>query len=227
MEIHRPKPWHGFRELLKEIGTIVVGVLIALGGEQIVQSLDRHAEVDEARRVLRSEIAANAGQGRTSIEVQRCIVTGLDTFVAWANGGPHPPALDKPPPEIFRPHTSAWEVVKAGAAAHMPLEERLAYTRFYDSAHYLEGSTAIEIPLLLRLVGQNAKAALTPVDAKQILEDAAGVRIMEAVRAGNILGMVEAAKSMGVQPEPMAAQDRDFLAEFCPHGIAPLPPTSS
>lgn len=224
MDIHRPKPWHGLRELLKEVGIIVIGVLIALGGEQVVQSLDRRVEVDEARRVLRSEIAANVGQARTSIEVQRCVSVQLDTFVAWANGGPHPPEIQKG--EVFKPHTSAWEVVKAGAAAHMPLEERLAYTRFYDNARYLAENTEVEIPLLLRLAVQDAKAALTPADAKQIVEDVAGVRLLETIRTGDILGMVGAAKSMGVQPEPMAAQDRDYLAAYCgPQAIAPIPRT--
>jgi hypothetical protein len=28
--------------------------------------------------------------------------------------------------------TSAWDVVKVGAAAHMPLQERLAYSAVYD-----------------------------------------------------------------------------------------------
>ena len=40
MDIHRPKAWHGGRELLKEIAIIVLGVLIALGAEQAVQAFD-------------------------------------------------------------------------------------------------------------------------------------------------------------------------------------------
>ena len=39
MDIHKPKPWHGRSEFLKEIGTIVIGVLIAIGGEQLVEML--------------------------------------------------------------------------------------------------------------------------------------------------------------------------------------------
>ena len=37
MDIHKPKPWRGWPEFLKEIGTIVIGVLIALGAEQGVE----------------------------------------------------------------------------------------------------------------------------------------------------------------------------------------------
>jgi hypothetical protein len=32
MDIHKPKPWHGVREFLKEYVIIVVGVLTALAG---------------------------------------------------------------------------------------------------------------------------------------------------------------------------------------------------
>ena len=34
MEIHKPKPIHNWRDFLKEVGTIVLGVCVALGAEQ-------------------------------------------------------------------------------------------------------------------------------------------------------------------------------------------------
>ena len=46
MEIHRPKAVHSWRELLKEIGIIVIGVVIALGAEQAVESLHWMRQVD-------------------------------------------------------------------------------------------------------------------------------------------------------------------------------------
>ena len=39
MDIHKPKPWHGVREFLKEYVIIVVGVLTALAAEQGVEWL--------------------------------------------------------------------------------------------------------------------------------------------------------------------------------------------
>jgi hypothetical protein len=38
MHVHLPKALHGWRELAKEVGIIVLGVLIALTFEQIVQN---------------------------------------------------------------------------------------------------------------------------------------------------------------------------------------------
>jgi hypothetical protein len=37
VEIHKPKPVHNWREFLTELGTIVLGICIALGGEQALE----------------------------------------------------------------------------------------------------------------------------------------------------------------------------------------------
>jgi hypothetical protein len=37
MRVHLPKPLHGWRAFVGEVGVIVLGVLIALGAEQMVQ----------------------------------------------------------------------------------------------------------------------------------------------------------------------------------------------
>ena len=55
MDIHKPKPWHGVREFLKEYVIIVVGVLTALGAEQAVEWLHWRHEVASARQTLRPE----------------------------------------------------------------------------------------------------------------------------------------------------------------------------
>ena len=38
MHFHLPKPLHGWREFWGEVGIIVIGVLIALGAQQVVES---------------------------------------------------------------------------------------------------------------------------------------------------------------------------------------------
>ena len=58
MDIHKPKPWHGLREFLKEYVIIVVGVLTALGAEQAVDWLHWRHEVAEARQALPGAMCA-------------------------------------------------------------------------------------------------------------------------------------------------------------------------
>ncbi|HEY2358891.1 MAG TPA: hypothetical protein VGH86_15675 [Phenylobacterium sp.] len=52
MDIHKPKPWHGVREFLKEYLIIVVGVLTALSAEAGVEWLHWRHQTDVARREL-------------------------------------------------------------------------------------------------------------------------------------------------------------------------------
>jgi hypothetical protein len=59
VEIHKPKPAHNWRELLTEIGVVVIGVCIALGAEQAVEWVHWRNEVGAAREVLREEIGGN------------------------------------------------------------------------------------------------------------------------------------------------------------------------
>lgn len=59
MEIHKPKPIHNWREFLTELGTIVLGIVIAIGLEQLVESWHWAGEVKTARQAIKAEMAAN------------------------------------------------------------------------------------------------------------------------------------------------------------------------
>src|ERR1700761_7939455 len=73
MDIHKPKPWRGWRELAKEIGTIVIGVLIALGAEQAVEWLHWRHEVEAERRALLSEVRDNLDAVQARLTIQDCV----------------------------------------------------------------------------------------------------------------------------------------------------------
>lgn len=231
MEIHRPKPWHGWRELAKEVGVIVIGIAIALAGEQAVEVLHRRAEVAEARHALRSEIAADAAAALANIEKERCLAARLDRDAAWAIGdaGVHPRAPGRPAMQVSIPGrpffpmgTSNWQVVKTGAAAQMPLVERLVYSRFYDDAEQENLNIRDEIPMLLRLSSDSANTPLTPADSRAILQDVAALRKLATVRLGTNAALVDAAKAIGVEPAAMTAAQRENLTTTCgPLGLTP------
>jgi hypothetical protein len=78
MHVHLPKPLHGWRAFTGEVGIIVVGVLIALGAEQVMEAIHWRNQVAEAERAMSFELGDSVGQ---SIERQRldtCIERRLD-----------------------------------------------------------------------------------------------------------------------------------------------------
>jgi len=129
MDIHKPKPWHGLREFLKEYVIIVVGVATALSAEAGVEWLHwRHAIADsraelaaDARNIIRVAAEREAQSpclARQFAEIQgildRAAVTGRLEPVAAVNG----------------PTRRAWTIRSFEPAAsgqvlpHMPVQER-------------------------------------------------------------------------------------------------------
>jgi hypothetical protein len=82
MDIHKPKPWRGVREFLKEYVIIVVGVLTALGAEQGVEWLHWQHEVAVADTGLRHELRFDGLYAFESIAAWPCEQKRLDELSA-------------------------------------------------------------------------------------------------------------------------------------------------
>src|SRR5476649_319958 len=94
MDIHKPKPWHGVREFLKEYAIIVVGVLTALGAEQAVEAAHWHQKVAVVRSALQGELANDRARWETDVTQIGCISREIEAFERWESGG----SRGAPPP---------------------------------------------------------------------------------------------------------------------------------
>ena len=72
MHFHLPKPLHGWREFAGEVGIIVIGVLIALGAEQVVESSHDRLQVEKMRSRLGSELSNNLINVYERLAIDRC-----------------------------------------------------------------------------------------------------------------------------------------------------------
>src|SRR5213083_2377884 len=54
-----PTPGHSWRAFLGELGVVVLGVMIALAAQQVVDTLHWRGEVADARQAMAHEILAN------------------------------------------------------------------------------------------------------------------------------------------------------------------------
>ena len=136
MDVHKPKPWHSFRELLREISTIVIGVLIALGAQQVVEAANWRREVADFRDSVRGEMSRDLWTYPYRSAQKRCINARLDELQRWLDSwragrpltltGP----IGIPISAVIR--TSAWDGRDPATLAHMARSERVEYGFLYS-----------------------------------------------------------------------------------------------
>lgn len=221
MDIHKPKPWHGLREFLKEYLIVVVGVLTALGAEQIVEVLHTDAEVREARHALREEIRTDMSIVAWGMEEDKCLLAQLPAYAAWARGAPKPPAFRTVLPEFG---TSSWDTVKTGAVPHMPLKERLAIGALYDALGNQQKVIDIQRSSSQVLFGAYERDALSQADAGRVLDAVAVERQLTNFHTSNGMSLLARAADLGVRPDPLSSSARGELARLCGQGGASSPP---
>ena len=139
MDIHKPKPWHGVREFLKEYLIIVIGVLTALGAEAVVERLHENRLSDEAKAAVRAEINVNltnlarrAGPNGT----ESCIARRLDELEALLDRA-DATGVWTPPANVdtlgrLEIQTQRWDAaMAAGRASLLSSDEQRAFGRVY------------------------------------------------------------------------------------------------
>lgn len=137
MHFHLAKPLHGWREFIGEVGIIVIGVLIALGAEQVVESWHWTNQVTEFRDALDSELSYDLGTYQYRLIQGRCVKARLDQLERWlAQSRRGLNSRSSGPismPMRLAPRTSAWEARSGEVYNHIPLKARLAYGAAYDN----------------------------------------------------------------------------------------------
>jgi hypothetical protein len=73
MNFHLPKPLHGWREFTGEVGIIVIGVLIALGAQQLVENWQWRSEVRETDQRLVREIQVDLADAYERFAIDPCL----------------------------------------------------------------------------------------------------------------------------------------------------------
>lgn len=82
MHFHLPKPLHGWREFFGEVGVVVLGILIALGGEQIVEKVHERIVAEEAREQVNQELATDFAVLGNRVRCDPCIARQVEDVMA-------------------------------------------------------------------------------------------------------------------------------------------------
>jgi hypothetical protein len=136
MSLKIPTPIHGWRVFLGEVGVIVLGVLIALAAQRVVDTLNWRSEVAGFRDALREELNLNLGTYPYRAKQKACIAERLDELQRWLDGWRNGQGQKLAGPigmvtsHLIR--TNVWDSRDPDTFAHMPRHEKLEYSFLFS-----------------------------------------------------------------------------------------------
>jgi len=135
MRLNLPGPLRGWREFFGEVGIIVLGVLIALGAQQLVEGIHKRNDVAQLVAALRAELADDRARWEHMRASDPCTLQRLDAIERWLETAPAKAKLSNSfRLFLWNMHSSAWDLAKTSpATADIPLKERLTYASLYGA----------------------------------------------------------------------------------------------
>ena len=207
MEIHKPKPIHNWREFLKEVATIVLGVGLALAAEQSVEAYHEAQLAREARAAIREEMTGDVARLRYRLASQRCIqkrIGEITTLLAgWADGKEIPAGLEIGYPGDVLFSDQRWQAnLNSGRFSREAEPEQASQTAFYTLLQIIAENERDEHLTWdqLRMLDQGSHF-LTPAYRPRLIETLARARA-NARDIGTFSGAIlRMAKDQGLVPD--------------------------
>jgi hypothetical protein len=242
MHMHLPKPLHGWREFVGEVGIIVIGVLIALGAEQVLESWHWHRQANETVLAIKDELAGDYAQAVEAASVAPCVdrqLVDLEAALVKPDFTAVPAYTDSALNRFVvrtpsRPWAdSAWKAATSeGTVSHLAADLRESLQAFYHQISVMELNARQVDVLSWRL-----RALALPATADQRgraiqdIEELRGHIDYMALVANQLMGRADAI-NMRPSAEFIRPQMRSSgTAKFCQaHGIPlgrpdPTPPS--
>lgn len=134
MEVHKPKAIHGWRDVLKEWGIIVLGVLTALAAEQTVEALHHREIVATGEAALRDNFSRFIQYTAEADHEAPCMAARAAELRTILDNAGKARRLGRVGP-IPQPYPLPWQIdtweamVASGAAPYLPHARTVLYSR--------------------------------------------------------------------------------------------------
>lgn len=237
MEIHKPKPVHNWREFLIELGTITLGVGIALAAEQAVEWYHWHNKVAEARAVIATELASSVGNAVERMMVERCGERRLDALEKILDGasrsGQLPPVGDVGAMPLRQWTSGAWDGVLASqTATHFPRQQLADLAMIYGYIRKADAFGEGEVAAWTDLSGMSGPGRrLDPVSEDRLRAALGRARYFNRARDQLSLSMINRMKAQDIVFSPgdlaIIAAGKKRAAQRDPYLCGPIGPALS
>jgi hypothetical protein len=224
MHLHLPKPLHGWGQFIGEVGIIVLGVLIALGAEQIVGSIHERYLQRQSENSIRRELAYDSAFAAERVAIgdcmrasfrdlqQRMLAAGNNwaglqgTVLSGAEADSSKRPLYGTAPPLTSPHrlwpVSAWSAATANGVFNNDRSHFFNYAALYAMVNSLARLQDREISDYAKLLPLEAPQRLDPSSRLQLLTAISTVDSENADVERLAAVFVTAAQRNGISPDP-------------------------
>lgn len=230
MHFHLPKPLHGWREFIGEVGIIVVGILLALGAEQLIEQRHWREQAALAKEAMKGDLANAALMGYERMAIKPCLDARITELAGrLQNGGDRWPAsplkfvsstaLNVLPMAYRTPSRpvpiDAWDNALAnGTLDHLPPDQVTAFSGLFNQVRHWEQLNGEEQAAASRLTPLSFDRHLDERSRSEFLAQLAEVDRIDALItliSGQIIGAVGELK-LGFGKQEVAKARQDTLA---------------
>ena len=218
MPLKLPTPLNGWRAFAGEVGVIVLGVLIALGAQQVAQSVNERREASETRTTLTNEVEESLAILMLRRAAQPCIDRRLGELRAivnqWGRTGSFTTPRWVSQATWFAFDTARFEAAQsAGRLALLPSEEQYRFGLVVGSLRTFRDIQLRETDAwsTLRMLqsGPDALSASDRTAVRVALQDASTLNHFAQISVGQTLPQ---AAAFGWRPDMKRVQQRMGLA---------------
>jgi hypothetical protein len=204
MRVRLPKLLHGWREFAGEVGIIVLGVLIALGAQQLVEHAQWRSEVGGFRQSVEHELGRNLGVYQIVMAARPCAtrrLADLERFLADSSAG----RQDRIGRPIGRPFVqtgffSVWDNKGSEVVEHLPRELRIQFGELYDEFRNNERVRLNEREVWRGLAQFELAEPLDHADRVRMRELLSRAEQLNEVAKPNYDYVLALAQPLGIQP---------------------------
>jgi hypothetical protein len=178
------RPLHGWHEFIHEIVIVVIGVLLALAGAELIENWRWQWQVASARQSIANELAANENEAAGRLAVEDCLhdrIAEIAGRLRASNGTWKADPMPLGPNAQLQPHwenramgriyavplvgwaQDAWDTAKSsGVADHMRHEEVSSYSDIYGEIQGIREFQNQEMMIESSLSYLGAEGSSTP-----------------------------------------------------------------
>jgi hypothetical protein len=219
MHFHLPKPLHGWREFVGEVGIIVIGVLIALGAEQLIERWHWQHEAQNASMAIDRELSADDGVYEERALIQKCADRRVEQLAqilrtaARTHKLPNIGEIGRPP---FRPTLrTAWEeAIASGVLQHMDEKRREALSPIYaQTSNYDDKISEEQLAWSALRMMEGAPGPVSDTTLTELSRTLAQLRYQTFINGVNAEQLRGYIPQRGIKPSYVLIFDREASRE--------------